>query len=180
MTTQLKPPLWALILGVIGICVGAFGMLAGAQDLAMPYVLAIQKDAAARISASLEEPSNPESAPAVAAPKSEWSGIMQALLASPHWFPRYSMGMAILRMALGLACILASLALISVRPGADFHFMLALGLSAARNLTAVGMGVAAGTLFSYWAVASGIFGFFLDSVLVMSCMISNRSAYESL
>ena len=178
MTTQPGPPHWALILGVLGICFGAFGMLAGAQDIAMPYLFSIQKQAAATISRSIDAPVEPQSAPAQAEPESDWSGAMRSLLSSPPWYPRYAIAMGMVRTVLGVACMLASLALISVRPGADFFFMLVAGLSAARNLTAMGMGLAAGTLFSFWALASGLIGFFVDAILLIVCVICDRRPYQ--
>ncbi|OGT79605.1 MAG: hypothetical protein A3H91_09185 [Gammaproteobacteria bacterium RIFCSPLOWO2_02_FULL_61_13] len=163
---------------MLGICFGAFGLLAGAQDIAMPYLFTIQKQAIATISRSFEEPAEPQSAPTPAEPESEWSAAMHALVSSPPWYPRYAMGMGIVRTLLGVACMLVSLALISVRPGADFLFMLTLGLSAARNLTAAGMGLAAGTLFSFWAMASGLIGFMLDVILLLVCAACDRKMYE--
>jgi hypothetical protein len=166
------------MLGSIGICVGAFGMLAGAQDIALPYLATIQMHALDRIAGALNEPADTESATAAATPKGPWSGMLRSLLSTPRWYQRYAMTMGIFRVVLGLACILASVGLLLIRAGADFHFMLSMGLSAARNLTAVGMGIAAGTLFSYWAVASGLVGFFLDSILVLVCVICDRRPYQ--
>ena len=182
MTNLPKPPLWAMIIGILGFCLGAFGTIAGAQDVAMPYVFAIQKQAAATISKSLEESAGPGAMGAGSAPPAAehaWSDTVQSLLSGPAWYTRYSLAMGIARTLLGAACMLASLLLILVRPGADFCFMLVLGLSAARNLTALVIGVAVGSVFSYWAAASGIVGFLLDIIMVVSCVISNRSAYQS-
>ncbi len=174
-----KPPLWALIIGSLGLCLGAFGTLAGAQDIALPYLIAIQKQSAATIFESLPGPVNPgveSTAPVLGA---DWSGKLESLLSAPEWHPRYALAMGIARTVLGVALMLASLLLILVWPGADFFFMLALGLSAARNLTALVIGVAVGSVFSYWAAASGIIGFLFDIIMVVSCVISNRSAYQS-
>ena len=182
MMSQPKPPIWALILGILGFCFGAFGTIAGAQDIAMPYLFSIQMQAVATVSKALEEPADPngpESESMAPAAQDGWSEAMGPLLSGPPWYPLYSMAMGIARTVLGVACMLASLALIMVRLGADFFFMLVLGLSAARNLTAVGIGVAAGTLFSFWAAASGLIGFFLDAILLLVCLICDRSPYQS-
>jgi hypothetical protein len=181
MTNQPKPPVWAMIIGILGFCFGAFGTIAGAQDIAMPYLFSIQKQAAATVFKALEEPASPASpgsGSVAPAPENAWSTALRPFLSGPAWYPRYAMAMGIARTVLGAACMLASLLLILVRPGADFFFMLAFGLSAARNLTAVGMGIAAGSLFSFWAMASGLIGFFLNAVLLLVCLICNRSPYQ--
>ncbi|MBI1731174.1 MAG: hypothetical protein HYR49_00200 [Gammaproteobacteria bacterium] len=179
MTTQTKPPLAALILGVLGFCFGAFGLLGGVQDLALPYLFSIQKQMAEVSQPKPADPDCPEREPALPGVDPGWSQELRQFVSGPPWYPRYSMGMGVVRLLLGAGCMLASLFLILVRPGADFFFMLVLGLSAARNLTAVGIGIAAGSLFSFWAVVGGVVGFVLDIMLLVVCVVSDRTPYRA-
>lgn len=144
-------------------CFGAVGLLGGAQDLAWPYLAEIQKQAALRIGDALQ-----------------WSPATDsgAWLARPDWYPDYAAAMAVVRCALALGLIVASVWLIQARAGADRWFIAATGASAVRNLVAACAGVAAGSVFSFLAVASGIVGFLLDVLLGVLCLFSNRKVYR--
>lgn len=169
MTGVEQAPRWALVLGSAGICFGAVGLLGAAENLAWPYLVEIQKHAADRVGASLQWPVLEDAGAGIAA--GGW-------LDRPDWYAAYARAMAVARGVLALWLILASVWLLQARRGADWIFMSATAASALRNLVAAGAGLAAGSVFSFWALASGIFGFLLDTGLGAICLFSNRTVYR--
>ena len=43
MSEKKKPPAWGTIVGILGIVFGLSGMLSSAYEIALPYMLAVQK-----------------------------------------------------------------------------------------------------------------------------------------
>lgn len=160
-----------MVLGALGLCFGAVGLLAGAQDLALPYLVEIQKQAADRVtdSLSLQSPAIPGEDDADAVDLGRW-------LERPPWHPAYAGAMAAVRGLLGALLIFASLRLILFRPGSDRLFLFVTGASAVRNLVAAAVGVAAGSVLALVTVTAGLLGFVLDGALWLACRHWRRSS----
>ncbi len=170
MNVPIPAPRWTLVVGTLGICLGTVGLLGSVQDLALPYLVEIQKEAAHRIGESLQSSARPGGGAWTAAGK--W-------LQRPDWYPAYANAMAVVRGLLGALLILASVRLVQVRTGADRLFMYAAGLSAVRNGIAVVVGIAAGSVLAVLTVAAGVLGFLLDTALLLACRLCRRDAYRS-
>lgn len=168
MSAVPQAPRWALFLGALGLCFGIVGVLGGVQDVALPYLVEIQKQAAERVSESLQTP---------AATGSENQGALEPgpWLERPHWHPAYANAMAVVRGLLGALLVFASLWLILFRPGADRLFMFATAASAVRNLVAAGVGIAAGSVLAVITVTAGLLGCLLDGALLLACHLCRRN-----
>lgn len=103
---------------------------------------------------------------------------MDEFMTYPPWYKRFAFINGGLQLLLGALYILASIFLLLVKGGAATFFMTVAGISAVRNLVAIGIGLSAGSFFAFWTVTSGAVGFLIDLVLIIVVMVSDRSIYR--
>ena len=184
MSAENKPPTWATVVGILGICFGALGLMGGAYELMMPMMLSMQKKMMAGMKESIKEkpqasdpreakPSVPKADPAAA------FKFFDEFMSAPHWYPRFAYVNGGLQLLFSALYILAAVFLLLVKRGAATFFMWVAALSAIRNLAAVGIGLAAGSFFAFWSVGSGAAGFLIDLVLIIVVAVSDRSPYRA-
>jgi hypothetical protein len=178
MKTPATAPRSILLVGMLGFCFGALGLIAGVQDIALQYVLSAQRQAAKACESQAANTDCGWNEPALPGVEPGWSREIGNYLSRPPWHPRYAQAMAATRLLLGLGLMAASAKLLLVRRRADYWFIGAGALSAVRNLVAAVVGIAAGSLLSFWTVAVAVVGLSVDAALVVLCLASNRSVYR--
>jgi len=201
MTTDKKPPAWGMVVGILGICFGALGLMGGGYELMMPMMMSMQKKMMEGMRESIKEKppaaaeketekprtakrkqraaDSGETRPPV--PKVDPDAMfktMEGLMSGPPWYERFAYINGGLQLLLSAVYILASAFLLLARRGAATLFLCVAGISALRNLTAVIVGLSAGSFFAFWSVTSGAGGLAIDLVLIIIVALSDRSAYR--
>ena len=181
MANRRKPPTWAVIVGVLGICFGAVGTISGAYGLLTPAMLSMQRELVVAMRQSM--PAGQQCAPgSTASPRgnlaTDPAGFLERLLSVPHWYEQWSVGNSIAQLVLGAAYLLSALLLLLMRRGAPAAFMLAAAASLVRNLVSAGLSVTTASLIAYWALGSALCGIIVDMALLATVAFADKSAYR--
>ena len=184
MSAERKPPTWGLVVGILGVCFGALGLVGGAYEIMMPMMLSMQKKMVQGIQLSAREsaPAAEDCKPKPCAPKVDPDAAfrtMDEFMSAPPWYTPFAYANGGLQLLLGALYMLAALFLLLVKRGAATFFLWVASLSAVRNLVAIGAGISAGSFLAFWSVASGAGGFLVDLVLITVVAVSDRSAYRA-
>lgn len=183
MSAEKKPPAWATIVGILGICFGALGLMGGGYELMMPMMMSMQKKMMEGMKESIKEaPKAPASSAAKPSgppvdPKAVFK-TFEDFMSVPPWYERFAYINGTLQLLLAALYILASVFLLLVRRGAATFFLAVAAVSAVRNLAAVAIGLSTGSFFAFWSVGAGAAGFLIDLVLSIVVLVSDRSAYR--
>jgi hypothetical protein len=184
MSGEKKPPAWATIVGILGICFGALGLMGGGYELMMPMMMSMQKKMMEGMKDSIKQAPK-ASAPSAAKPSEPPVDprvifkTFEEFMSMPPWYERFSYINGTLQLLLAALYILASVFLLVVRRGAATFFVAVAAVSSLRNLAAVAIGLSSGSFMAFWSVAAGAAGFLIDLVLSIVVLVSDRSAYRS-
>ena len=182
MSTERKPPTWGLVIGILGVCFGALGLMGGAYEIMMPMMLSMQKKMVQSMEKSVKESASArkDCEPKPCAPKVDPDPAFKAMdefMTAPPWYTVFAYVNGSLQLLLSALYMLAALFLLLVKRGAATFFLTVASISAVRNLVAIGVGVSAGSFLAFWSLASGAGGFLVDLVLITVVAASDRSAY---
>ena len=187
MEPRKKPPTWGSVVGVLGICFGALGLLGGTYKLIMPAMFDMQNQMMESMKEAAKEAEKKK------AEQSPWPGdktrhgqnpppdkvfeSMENFWKFPPWYKTWSIANGVLQMILAAIYILACIFLLTVRRGAPTIFIGVAGASMIRNIASFGVGLASGSMLVFWSATSAVSGFLVDLVLVIVVAVSDRSAY---
>jgi len=164
----LEQPRWAKIVGVIGATLGAAGVLGSAQAMFLPKMIEAQWEMMQRIKDSAkrgDQPAFPE--------------LPEKLFEFPEWFEGWSLLNGIVGVGLSAGCLLASIFLLTVRPGAPRLFLFFSALSLFWHAVRIVAGGLAATLMAWSMLPAAIFGVVVHAVLIAIVLKSDRQAYAS-
>jgi hypothetical protein len=183
MSAKKKPPTWANVIGILGICFGALGMIGGGYEIMMPLMIDIQGkmiESMKESTKSVPERSNydkGETAQLEPDPEAMLQ-TMQDLMATPPWYSTFAFTNGGLQLLFGALLILSSIFLLVIKQGATTFFLTVAVLSAIRNITALSVGISMSSLMAFWSIVSGAGGFLIDLILIIVVMVSDRSIYK--
>lgn len=184
MNTAQKPPSWATLVGVLGICFGVLGLIGGGYELMMPMMLSMQgrmmesmKESAKEAAKKPRCPENGKTAQPDINPDAMFES-MKEFMTVPPWHTRFAYANGSLQLVLGALYILSSIFLMLLKRGAAMFFLAVASLSALRNIVAFGVGIYAGSFMAFWSVISGAGGLLIDLVLLIVVAVSDRSMYR--
>src|SRR6266540_573234 len=183
MSAEKKPPAWANIVGILGICFGALGLLGGSYEVMMPMMLSMQKKMMEGMKDSIKETRQASKAGKANPPEPKVNPdavfkTMEEFMSPPPWYEPFAYANGGLQLLLSALYILASVFLLLVKRGAATFFMSVASVSAVQGLAAVGFGLSASSFFAFWSVATGVVGFLIDLVLIIVVAVSDRSLYR--
>jgi hypothetical protein len=185
MTAERKAPTWGMVVGILGICFGALGLMGGGYELMMPMMMSMQKKMMEGMRQSVKErpqASAEEGKQKAEAPKVDPEAVfktMEDFMSGPPWYEKFSYINGGMQLLLSALYILASAFLLLARRGAATFFIWVAAISALRSLTAVVVGLSAGSFLAFWSVASGTAGLAIDLVLIAIVAVSDRSPYRT-
>jgi len=176
-----KKPSWPKVVGILGIIFGAFGVIGGAQLIAMPNIMDFQKGMMSNMERSFAEhrssrrdtemfpyPRDSEMSPdrrdTEASPEGLFT-MFNAMWDTPEWFDTWCRVGGTLAVLISGFYIIAAIRLLQIKPGAVGLFYSAAGLAIVLVLVKVGVGVYLGSLMSMGVVMNGVIGGIADIVL---------------
>lgn len=151
MNEKKKPPTWANIIGILGICFGALGMVGGSYEIMMPLMMEMQGkmvESMKRSAAEQSESDGDDSTQPFHGPE-EMFQTMQDLMAAPSWYSKFAYANGGLQLLFGGLLVLASIFLLIIKQGATTFFLTIAALSAVRNIVALGVGISTSSLMAF-------------------------------
>jgi len=163
---SVERPRWATIVGVIGAILGAGGALGSAQTMFMPQMLENQRELFEQVAEAEKREGG-----------GAFSAFTEEFFEFPEWFEEWSLVNGLVGVALSGGCLLASILLLSVRPGTPRLFVLFCSLSVLWHGVRFAVG-AMGTGILAWGLLPGaVFGAVIHGVLIAVVLKSDQGAY---
>jgi hypothetical protein len=179
--TEKKTPTWVTVVGILGICFGALGLMGGSYEMAMPTMISMQKKMIESMKESAKEarekspyPDKPNQTQTQIDPTSMFE-TMEDFMSVPPWYSKYTYTNGSLQLTLGALYILASIFLLLGKRGAIPFFLSIAAVSAVRNIVALAAGICMTSFIAFWSMATGAWGFLIDLVLIIVVASSRGS-----
>lgn len=167
--SRMERPTWVTIVGVIGIVLGIFGLLAAVQWLSMPWVMQFQQ--------AMISDMTSQTAGSGANPPDQFFELFRSLTDLPQWYTAWSVVAALMSFVVIGYYIFAAIQLLQVNPKAIRAFYIAacvwIGVSALKALVAFGVSFLLG-VFTIVGVATGVV---LNIVLMYLIHTSDKSCF---
>jgi len=163
---HIKRPEWMTVLGVIGIALGALGVMGSLQAFIMPQML------------RLEQHLFRSFADAAASEGAKGPGTLFEFFADnftiPEWFKSWIIISGIIGLFVAGYFIYASIQLINSKPNSLKLYIRAVWFRVALIVAGIACALTLGSLFAFAAVAGGTFGLAIDAVLLIIAYLHRR------
>lgn len=185
----MERPIWATVVGILGIIFGCLGILGAGQEIFMPKMMQIQKEMFSKMqeTAAKQQPNNKSeigkdfhenNKPNCRFPP-EMFKSMQKMWAVPGWFGQWSMVTGITRALISAIYLLASIWLLMTKPVSIRLFYWAAGSSCVLGIIKGVVAFSALSSFVGIAMVSGsAFGSLIDIVLIIVVVTGDKSAFQ--
>lgn len=165
-------PTWATVVGILGIIMGAFGILGGAQMLMMPMLTNFQQTMMEGMTEELEARSTQPSGPPV-----EMFRAMSRMWEAPPWLNMAFIAAGIVGILLSALYLLAAIWLLQVKPSAIGLFYLVAGASLAFAVAKLAAGLAVGSFTAISLTISGVFDLVFSLVMLVVVASGDKKAF---
>ncbi|MEM7363870.1 MAG: hypothetical protein AAF525_07580 [Pseudomonadota bacterium] len=170
----MKRPTWATIVGVLTIIFGLFGILGGAQEIAMPYVLDMQSEMLEAMKESqVKSSENDENMDPMA-----MADVMESMLNYPEWMRVWFPISGIISIVISAAYFLNGVFLLMVKPFAIRFFYLTVGLSVAWAVVSSAVMMIGGSAMLLAQIPWQIGSVAIDTVLLVVVAVGNKEGYQ--
>lgn len=154
------------MVGVLGIIVGATGVLGSTQALLMPQTLQMQSEIFEEISQAELEPGGPR-----------LPALPTKFLDYPDWYEGWSLLNGAVGIFLSGGCVLASIFLLILRAGAPRLFLVFSAASVLWHIVRFAVGASVGTFVGWGMIPAAILGIVMHVALIASLLSGDRRAY---
>lgn len=164
----MERPGWAKVVGVIGAIVGAVGVFGSAQSLFMPKMIEMQREMMQQMKESAKQ-----------SDQGTFPEFPEQFFDYPGWFEEWSLVNGVVGVGLSAGCLLASIFLLTLRPGAPRLFILFSGLSLFWHGIRIVAGSLVANVMAWSLLPAAIFGIVVHAILLAVVLNSDRRAYAS-
>jgi hypothetical protein len=160
--------------GIIGIILGCFGILAGGQYMMMPKMMDMQKEMFTTMqeAAQKQAATNPQQAP-----PEEMMKFMERMWETPDWFDTYCLVAGLVTMLVHGFYVFSSIRLLQVKPTAPRSFYLAIALAIGLALANAVAALATMSFMGMGMAMGGVFGLVVNVVLLIVVITGNKDAF---
>lgn len=182
----MQRPTWATVVGILAILFGSFGVIGGAQEIVMPYMLDMQKDMMQNMNEMVQEIQKKE-----LEKKSESSknvehhynplkifDFFSDKMDLPDWYRTYALLFGVVSMLIAGFYLLCGILLLMLKPLAPLLFKITLAFS-------ILWGVISGLIYGLsdnfvliMSIPGSVAGIVIDIVLLVVIFVGNKEAFQ--
>lgn len=177
----MERPTWATVIGILLIIFGIFGIMSGAQKIAMPAMLEMQ----AEFAKAFEETTGPkitiEGESEGESSTIDMGGMFKALgeqFKMPDWFKAWSPVIGSISIFIAALFLLAGIFLLMLKPFAVKLTYIALGLSIAWALFQIVIFSFTGSIMMMAMSSGAVMSAVIDLVLLIVVLTGSKEAFE--
>lgn len=182
----MERPTWATITGILAIVFGSFGIIGGAQEVVMPYMLDMQKEMLHSMNELVQQTQQKNAQSKI---ESEVSAsqdfnpfailhFLNEKMEIPDWFRTYAPVFGGISILISGFYLFSGIFLLMLKPLAPVLFQITLGVSILWGIisaTIYGMSENALLIMS---IPGSIAGIVIDIVLLVVLLIGNKDAFR--
>ncbi|WP_444894701.1 hypothetical protein ACJJIW_11630 [Microbulbifer sp. JMSA004] len=182
----MKRPTWATIIGVLAIIFGIFGVLGGAQEIAMPSILEMQKEMMAEFSKGktpdgkdmpqltleIEEEGEPK--------RIEFSQMMESMQEQfkvPEWYESWSIVFGIVSMVVAGLYLISGIFLMMTKDFAIKLFYIAIAASVIWAIIQAVISSQSNSGFLMAQIPGSISSIVIDIILLIVVLVGSKEAF---
>jgi hypothetical protein len=175
MKNEITRPTWATVVGIMGIIIGCFGLLGGAQFMMMPQMMDMQQEMWSGMQSSIEAQSATNSQ---ALPPAEMFSMMEKMWNTPDWFDTYCLFAGIVALFVSGFYMFASIRLLQTKHNAINLFYWAVGLTIGFAIVKAVVAMAAMSYMGMSMMMGGLFGIVIHIVLLIVVITGKKEAFS--
>lgn len=175
MRNEMTRPTWATVVGIMGIIIGCFGLLGGAQLMVTPQMMEMQQEMWSSMQSSIESQSTTNSQ---TIPPTEMLNMMKKMWDVPDWFDTYCLFAGIVVLIVSGFYIFASIRLLQTKQNAINLFYWAVGLSIGFAIVKAAVAMSAMSYMGMSMMMGGMFGIVIHVVLMIVVITGNKEAFR--
>jgi len=173
----MKRPSWATVVGVLGIIIGCFGIIGGAQLATKPMLIKMQKEilSIAQKSVDQEKSTNSQSL----SPEVEQMFKMhEQMFDFPEWYNGWCVFAGLLGMIISGFYLFASIRILQVNPVAIQLFYWVSGFDISLIIIKATATILASSFMAFAAFLGGMIWIIIEGVLLIIVITGRKEAFE--
>lgn len=175
----MKRPVWATVIGILTIIFGIFGILGGAQEIAMPSMLEMQKEMIQGMSETGEEAGSDIESEGSAPDLSKMVESIEEQFQIPDWYSDLAMLFGIVSMLVAAAYLIAGVFLLMVKPFAIKAMFVALGVSIVWAVVQSFIYMQTASMMLMAQIPTSIASIVIDIVFIIVVVVGSKEAFSA-